>query len=89
MFLTSAPVPGLEFRGHHTHLACSFLGTELCNSLGSGERLTRVDVVGLWVSRKPLTARSITPTESTRQFTPAGVWRTGQARHHRLGQTRE
>ncbi len=63
---------GREFRGHHTHLACSFLGTELCNSLGSGERLARLDAVGLCVSRTPLTARSITPTESTRQSTPTG-----------------
>ena len=40
----SAQAP--EFRGQHTPLSCFFQGTELRDSLGSGERSARQDAVG-------------------------------------------
>ena len=47
--------------GDSTHiLLAPSSGTELCSSLGAGEQLTRLDAVGLCVSRKPLTAKTIT-----------------------------
>jgi hypothetical protein len=60
-----------ELRGQHTHLPCSFQNTELGDSPGSGERSTRLEAVGVNTIWTPLTARAITPTESTWQFTPA------------------
>jgi hypothetical protein len=62
---------GREFRGQHTHLSCSFQNAELGDSLGSGERSTRLEAVGVNAIWTLLTVRAITPTESTWQITPA------------------
>ncbi len=64
--------PLSEFRGRHTYLSCSFKGTELGGSLGSGERSARLDAVGVNAIWTPLTPRSITPTKGAQQSTSAG-----------------
>ena len=43
----------MEFRGQHTHLSCFFQGTELRDSVRFGERLPRLDAVGVRVIPTP------------------------------------
>ncbi len=52
-----------EFPGQHTHLSCFFQGTELRDSLGSGEPSARQDAVGVSVIQTALSAGSMTAVD--------------------------
>jgi len=52
-----------EFRRQHAHLSCFFQGTELRDSLGSGERSARQDAVGISVIQTALSAGSMTAVD--------------------------